>query len=71
MKNFVYYSVLVATFFVLWATMVTIFVVMENFGYKAGGVLFGVGFAVILGIMGAIKPWLKKKLDKKYGKGEK
>lgn len=71
MKNFVYYSVLVATFFVLWATMVTIFVVMENFGYKAGGVLFGVGFAIILGIMGAIKPWLKKKLDKKYGKGEK
>ena len=71
MKNFVYYSVLVATFFVLWATMVTIFVVMENFGYKAGGVLFGVGFAIILGIMGAIKPWLKKKIDKKYGKGEK
>ena len=71
MKNFVYYSVLVATFFVLWATMVTIFVVMENFGYKAGGVLFGVGFAIILGIMGAMKPWLKKKLDKKYGKGEK
>ena len=71
MKNFVYYSVLVATFFVLWATMVTIFVVMENFGYKAGGVLFGVGFAIILGIMGAIKPLLKKKLDKKYGKGEK
>ena len=71
MKNFVYYSVLVATFFVLWATMVTIFVVMENFGYKAGGVLFGVGFAIILGIMGAIKPWLKKKLYKKYGKGEK
>ena len=71
MKNFVYYSVLVATFFVLWATMVTIFVVMENFGYKAGGVLFGVGFTIILGIMGAIKPWLKKKLDKKYGKGEK
>ena len=71
MKNFVYYSVLVATFFVLWATMVTIFVVMENFGYKAGGVLFGVGFAIILGIMGAIKPWLKKKLDKKYGNGEK
>ena len=71
MKNFVYYSVLVATFFVLWAIMVTIFVVMENFGYKAGGVLFGVGFAIILAIMGAIKPWLKKKLDKKYGKGEK
>ena len=71
MKNFVYYSVLVATFFVLWATMVTIFVVMENFGYKAGGVLFGVGFAIILGIMGAINPWLKKKLDKKYGKLEK
>lgn len=68
MKNFVYYSVLVATFFVLWAIMVTIFVVMENFGYKAGGVLFGVGFAIILGIMGAIKPLLKKKLDKKYGK---
>ena len=68
MKNFVYYSVLVATFFVLWTIMVTIFVVMENFGYKAGGVLFGVGFAIILGIMGAIKPLLKKKLDKKYCK---
>ena len=68
MKKFVYYSVLVATFFVLWAIMVTIFVVMENFGYKAGGVLFGVGFATILGIMGCMKPWLKKKLEKKYGK---
>lgn len=68
MKNFVYYSVLVATFFVLWALMITIFVVLENFGYKAGGVLFGVCFAIILGIIGGIKPWLKKKLDKKYGK---
>ena len=71
MKKFVYYSVLIATFIVLWALMITIFVVLENFGYKAGGVLFGVGFAIIIGIMGAIKPWLKKKLDKKYGKGEK
>ena len=68
MKKFVYYSVLIATFIVLWALMITIFVVLENFGYKAGGVLFCVGFAIILGIMGAIKPWLKKKLDKKYGK---
>ena len=68
MKNFVYYSVLVATFIVLWAIMITIFVVLENFGYKAGGVLFGVGFAVILGIMGGIKPCLKNKLEKKYGK---
>ena len=68
MKKFVYYSVLIATFIVLWALMITIFVVLENFGYKAGGVLFGVGFAIIIGIMGAIKPWLKKKLDKKYGK---
>ena len=68
MKNFVYYSVLVATFFVLWALMITIFVVLENFGYNAGGVLFGVGFAIILGIIGVIKPWIKKKLDKKYGK---
>ena len=68
MKNFVYYSVLVATFFVLWALIITIFVVLENFGYKAGGVLFGVCFAIILGIIGGIKPWLKKKLDKKYGK---
>ena len=68
MKKFVYYSVLIATFIVLWALMITIFVVLENFGYKAGGVLFGVGFAIIMGIMGAIKPWLKKKLDKKYGK---
>ena len=68
MKNFVYYSVLVATFFVLWVIIITIFVVLENFGYKAGGVLFGVCFAIILGIIGGIKPWLKKKLDKKYGK---
>lgn len=68
MKKFVYYSVLVATFIGLWAIMITIFVVLENFGYKAGGVLFGVGFAIILGIIGGIKPWLKKKLDKKYGK---
>ena len=48
--------------------MITIFVVLENFGYKAGVVLFGVGFAIILGIIGGIKPWLKKKLDNKYGK---
>lgn len=68
MKKFVYYSVLVATFIGLWAIMITIFVVLENFGYKAGGVLFGIGFAIILGIIGGIKPWLKKKLDKKYGK---
>ena len=68
MKKFVYYSVLIATFIVLWALMITIFVVLENFGYKAGGVLFGVGFAVILGIMGGIKPCLKNKLEKKYGK---
>ena len=68
MKNFVYYSELVATFIVLWAIMITIIVVFENFGYKAGGVLFCVGFAIILGIMGGIKPWLKKKLEKKYGK---
>ena len=71
MKNFVYYSVLVATFFVLWVIMVTIFVVMENFGFKAGPVLFCVAFAIIFGIIGAMKPWLKKTLDKKYGKGEK
>ena len=68
MKKFVYYSVLVSTFIVLWALMITIFVVLENFGYKAGGVLFGVGFAIILGIICVIKPWIKKKLDKKYGK---
>ena len=68
MKKFVYYSVLIATFIVLWALMITIFVVLENFGYKAGGVLLCVGFAIILGIMGGIKPWLKKKLEKKYGK---
>lgn len=68
MKNFVYYSVLIAKFIVFWALMITIFVVLENFGYKAGGVLFGVCFAIILGIIGGIKPWLKKKLDKKYGK---
>lgn len=68
MKKFVYYSVLIASFIVLWALMITMFVVLENFGYKAGGVLFGVGFAIILGIIGGIKPWLNKKLDKKYGK---
>ena len=68
MKNFVYYSVLVATFIVLWAIMITIFVVLENFGYKDGGILFGICFAIILGIIGGMKPWLKKKLDKKYGK---
>ena len=68
MKKFVYYSVLVATFIVLWAIMITIFVVLENFGYKAVGILFGICFAIILGIIGGIKPWLKKKLDKKYGK---
>lgn len=68
MKAFIYYSVLVATFIVLWAIMVTIFVAMENFGYKAGPVLFFVAFAIIFGIIGAMKPWLKKKLEKKYGK---
>ena len=68
MKKFVYYSVLIATFIVLLALMITIFVVFENFGYKAGGVLFCVAFAIIFGIIGAMKPWLKKKLDKKYGK---
>ena len=59
---------MVATFFVLWAIMVTIFVVMENFGFKAGPVLFCVAFSIIFVIIGAMKPWLKKKLDKKYGK---
>lgn len=68
MKNFVYYSVLVSTFIVLLALMITIFVVLENFGYKAGPVLFCVAFAIIFGIIGAMKPWLKKKLEKKYGK---
>ena len=66
MKNFVYYSVLVATFIVLWALMITIFLVLENFGYKAGGILFGICFAIILGIIGGIQPWLKQRLDKKY-----
>jgi hypothetical protein len=65
MNKFIYYSVLVAVFFVLWAIMVTIFVVMENFGYKAGPVLFSISAAIIFGITGAIKPWLKKKLEKK------
>ena len=68
MKNFVYYSVLVATFIVVWAIMITIFVVLENFGYKDVGILFGICFAIILGSIGGIKPWLKKKLDEKYGK---
>ena len=68
MKNFVYYSVLVAIFFALWAIMVTIFVVMENFGFKAGPVLFCVALSIIFGIIGVMKPWLNKKLDKKYGK---
>ena len=68
MKAFIYYSVLVATFIVLWAIMITIFVVLENFGHKAGPVLFCVAFAIIFGIIGAVKPWLKKKLEKKYGK---
>ena len=68
MKVFIYYSVLVATFIVLWAIMITIFVALENFGYKAGTVLFCVAFAIIFGIIGAMKPWLKKKLEKKYGK---
>ena len=68
MKKFVYYSVLVSTFIVLWALMITIFVVLENFGYKAGPVLFCLAFAIIFGIIGAMKPWLKKKLDKKYCK---
>ena len=68
MKNFVYYSVLVATFIVLWAIMITVFIVMENFGYKAGVVLFGIGFAIILGIIGDSKPWIEKNVEKKYGK---
>ena len=68
MKVFIYYSVLVATFIVLWAIMITIFVALENFGYKDGPVLFCVAFAIIFGIIGAMKPWLKKKLEKKYGK---
>ena len=65
MNKFIYYSVLVATFFVLWAIMVTIFVVMDNFGFKAGPVLFCAAFAIIFVIIGAMKPWLKKKLEKK------
>lgn len=65
MNKFIYYSVLVATFFVLWAIMVTIFVVMDNFGFKAGPVLFCAAFAIIFGIIEAMKPWLKKKLEKK------
>lgn len=65
MNKFIYYSVLVATFFVLWAIMVTIFVVMDNFGFKAGPVLFCAAFAIIFGIIGAMKSWLKKKLEKK------
>lgn len=54
--------------FVLWAIMVSIFVVMDNFGFKAGPVLFCAAFAIIFGIIGAMKPWLKKKLEKKYVK---
>lgn len=68
MNKFIYYSVLVVTFIVLWAIMVTIFVVMENFGFKAGPVLFCVAFAIIFGIIGAMKPWLKKKLEKRNGR---
>lgn len=56
-----YYLVLVAVFVALWATMITVFFVMENCGYKAGSVLYGVGFAVVFGVTGAVKPWLKKK----------
>ena len=68
MKKFVYYSVLVSTFIVFWGLMITIFVVLENFGFKAGPVLFCFAFAIIFRIIGAMKPWLKQKLDKKYGK---
>jgi len=62
MNKFYYYLILIVTFFVLWAIMVTLFVVMEEFGYKAGPVLFVVVFSIIFGVIGAMKPWLKKKL---------
>ena len=50
--------------------MITLFVVMEDFGYKPGSVLFIVGFSIIFGIVGGMKPWLKKKLEKRNGKSE-
>lgn len=70
MNKLIYYSVLVAAFIVLWAIMITLFVVMEDFGYKPGSVLFIVGFSIIFGIVGGMKPWLKKKLEKRNGKSE-
>ncbi len=62
MNKFYYYLVLIVTFLVLWAVMVTLFVIMEECGYKPGPVLFFIAFSIIFGVIGGIKPWLKKKM---------
>lgn len=64
MNKGLYYLILVVTFFALWAIMITLFVVMEEFGYKPGPVLYYSGFFIIFGVVGGIKPWLRKKLKK-------
>jgi hypothetical protein len=61
MNKFYYYLILVALFLTLWAVFVTLFVIMEEFGYKAGSVLYYIAFFIIFGVIGAIKPYLKKK----------
>lgn len=61
MSKFYYYLALIVIFFVLWAMMITLFVIMEECGYKPGGVLYTLAFFVIFGIIGGLKPWLKKK----------
>lgn len=62
MNKFYYYLILVAAFFALWAIMVTLFVVMKEFGYKAGPILFCLAFSVIFIVIGAVKSWLKKRM---------
>lgn len=62
MNKIYYYLVLIVVFIALWAIMVTLFVLMEEFGYKAGPVLFIMAISIIFGVTGAIKPWLKKKM---------
>jgi len=64
MNKGLYYLILVVTFIALWAIMITLFVVMEEFGYKPGPVLFCLGFSIIFGVVGGMKPWLRKKLKK-------
>ncbi len=61
MNKFYYYLVFIVVFFTLWAIMVTLFVIMKENGYKPGSLLYFIAFSIIFGILGGLKPWLKKK----------